>query len=139
MYTHPQDVFYYPEGPRIEYASPEEAITAYVEVHFPGSDPLKQCDAIDCAGYPHAVEFVAANGVEHGIYLERSGDKWVVAASSKVVPPENLAPNRAVGEIGEIVHAVVAGSDVSQIRNAYSDADADALLASCNVRFIKAN
>ncbi|CAJ0807619.1 MULTISPECIES: hypothetical protein [Ralstonia] len=139
MYTHPQDVLYYPEGPRIEYASPEEAIAAYVEVHFPGSGPHKKCDAINSAGYPYAVEFVAANGVKHGIYLERSGDKWIVAATSKVVPPEHLTPNLLGQEVAKAVHAGVAGSDISQIPNAYIDADADTLLADCNFRIIKAN
>lgn len=93
MYTHPQDVFYYPEGPRIEYASPEEAVTAYVEAHFPGASQLQQCDEVASTGYPHAVAFVAVTGVKHGVYLKRAGDKWIVAATSEVVPPERLTPN----------------------------------------------
>jgi len=93
MYQHPQDVFYYPQGDRIEYASPDEGVAAYMRTYFSGAGPVKQEDVIDSAGFEHAVSFTAANGVKHGIYLERSGDKWVVAATSEVVPPDRLTPN----------------------------------------------
>lgn len=35
------------------------------------------------------------------------------------------------------MHVVFGASDMSQLRDAYADADADALLTNCNVRVIK--
>ncbi len=106
MYQFPQNVFYYPEGERIESVTAEEGVAAYIRAHFSSAGPVRQMDAIDSTGFAHAVSFTATDGVEHGIYLDRRGDKWVVAAVSRLVPPESLTPNCQIdvmaGEEGTI-------------------------------------
>lgn len=114
-YQHAQHVFYYPEGERIEYATPDEGVAAYMQTHYRGAGLVTQQDAIGRAGYAHAVSFKAANGVEHGIYLELSGNGWVVAATSEIVPPDRLTPNTATHTMAESTATTLSPGQVDEL------------------------